>query len=173
MFCFRLDEILLKDNLVNLFLKSLSCVSMPVNILLYYLKSLSKLVKDSLQFNTLLDFVMKDIYNEKPDSADVTKFCGNSFKTISDFEKDLQCLRKEKNPTKRFETIKNLDDRLRQILISKKKLSVNLKDYSPWLANFHSADYDLSLEIPGQYTGLKMPLPHYHVKIAGFQSKVI
>lgn len=48
----------------------------------------------------------------------------------------------------------------------------NVKEYSPWLFNF-SSYYTHTLEIPGQYTGKEKPLPEYHVKIAGFDERVL
>ncbi|KAK3728486.1 hypothetical protein QZH41_002347 [Actinostola sp. cb2023] len=49
----------------------------------------------------------------------------------------------------------------------------NIKEFSSWLANFQSSNNTQKLEIPGQYTGLSKPLPEYHVKIAGFDEKVL
>ncbi|XP_015748747.1 PREDICTED: DNA-dependent protein kinase catalytic subunit-like [Acropora digitifera] len=49
----------------------------------------------------------------------------------------------------------------------------NLKDYSPWLFHFQSINYTHALEIPGQYTGREKPLPEYHVKITGFDERVL
>lgn len=49
----------------------------------------------------------------------------------------------------------------------------NLKDYSPWLLQFQSSNHTHALEIPGQYTGRGKPLPEYHVKIAGFDERVL
>lgn len=49
----------------------------------------------------------------------------------------------------------------------------NLKEYSPWLFRFQSSEYTHTLEIPGQYTGRTKPLPEYHVKIAGFDERVL
>ncbi|XP_068717854.1 DNA-dependent protein kinase catalytic subunit-like isoform X1 [Montipora capricornis] len=53
------------------------------------------------------------------------------------------------------------------------KRSLNLKDYSPWLLQFQSSNHTYALEIPGQYTGRGKPLPEYHVKIAGFDERVL
>lgn len=52
------------------------------------------------------------------------------------------------------------------------KPSVILADYCPWLQNFHGAEMDMRLEIPGQYTGHKKPLVQHHITISGFHSKV-
>lgn len=173
MYFFRLDELLLNDDLVHLFLKALSCVSLPANILRYYLNNafLQACNKPQKEFNTVVDSVIQVIYTEEPDSRDVTKFLGNAFKTISGFKSRLEKLKKEKDSQKRIAAIRHLDDELRSVAQAKRK-SPNLKDYCPWLANFHSVDFGKVLEIPGQYTGLKKPLPQYHVKIAGFHPKV-
>ncbi|XP_070581112.1 DNA-dependent protein kinase catalytic subunit-like [Ptychodera flava] len=55
----------------------------------------------------------------------------------------------------------------------KKEAPGNLKEYSPWLSEFQPINYDRELEIPGQYRGRSKPLPEYHVKIAGFDEKVL
>lgn len=48
-----------------------------------------------------------------------------------------------------------------------------LKDYSPWLAEFDAIQYGHdNLEIPGQYDGRSRPMPEYHVKIASFDSRI-
>ncbi|XP_064405997.1 DNA-dependent protein kinase catalytic subunit-like isoform X2 [Halichondria panicea] len=48
-----------------------------------------------------------------------------------------------------------------------------LKEYSPWLAGFQGNHYHEHVEIPGQYDGSSKPLPEYHVKISGFDEKVL
>lgn len=166
-FAFRLDELLLTDDLINTFLKALSCVTIPSNILGDYIKTLYKQSdKPQTEFNASIDSVIEQVFIEKPDSGDVTKFYGNAFKSITSFKKRLEDLKREESPQKRATALKMLIEQLQA------KKSTNLKDYCPWLANFHSVDFDTVLEIPGQYTGLKKPLPQYHVKIAGFQSQV-
>lgn len=146
---------------------------MPPNILRYYLNNHFSPARDKTQteFNTLVDSVIQDVYTEEPDSRDVTKFLGNAFKTIKEFKSRLESLKKERDPQKRLAIMKKLDDDLKTALQAKRR-SLNLKDYCPWLANFHSVDFGTVLEIPGQYTGLNKPLPQYHVKIAGFHPKV-
>eukprot|EP00731_Ephydatia_muelleri_P028749 Em0020g393a len=48
-----------------------------------------------------------------------------------------------------------------------------LKNYSPWLHNFDPTSVGHAIEVPGQYDGKSKPLPEYHVKIAGFDEKVL
>ncbi|KAK7506701.1 hypothetical protein BaRGS_00002176 [Batillaria attramentaria] len=48
-----------------------------------------------------------------------------------------------------------------------------LSEYCSWMANFNPSQESRELEIPGQYDGLKKPMPEYHVKIAGFDERVL
>ncbi|KAL5017908.1 hypothetical protein ScPMuIL_003630 [Solemya velum] len=48
-----------------------------------------------------------------------------------------------------------------------------MKEYCQWLADFNPNTEGRELEIPGQYTGLSKPMPEYHVKIAGFDQRVL
>jgi DNA-dependent protein kinase catalytic subunit len=48
-----------------------------------------------------------------------------------------------------------------------------LKEYSPWLVTFQPSLYPQYIEVPGQYTGDSKPLLDYHVKIAGFDEKIL
>lgn len=57
-------------------------------------------------------------------------------------------------------------------MLKKEKTSVLLKDYCPWLANFSANRLNLDLEIPGQYSGDKLPLPQHHIKISAFYPNV-
>ncbi|XP_069123844.1 DNA-dependent protein kinase catalytic subunit-like [Argopecten irradians] len=49
----------------------------------------------------------------------------------------------------------------------------SLKEYCKWMVDFNPNTEGNNLEIPGQYTGLTKPLPEYHVKIAGFDQRVL
>ncbi|XP_076445486.1 DNA-dependent protein kinase catalytic subunit-like [Babylonia areolata] len=48
-----------------------------------------------------------------------------------------------------------------------------LREYCSWMANFSPSRDSRELEIPGQYDGLQKPMPEYHVKIAGFDERVM
>eukprot|EP01134_Creolimax_fragrantissima_P008139 CFRG8139T1 len=56
-----------------------------------------------------------------------------------------------------------------------KRPAVLLKEYSPWLAAFHSANHRSidAIEIPGCYSGTSKPLPHHHPTITSFDDKVM
>jgi len=56
--------------------------------------------------------------------------------------------------------------------ITNKLYNGNLKDFSPWLSAFQSSNYQVTLEIPGQYSGDCKPMLEYHVNITGFDEKI-
>ncbi|XP_028413162.1 DNA-dependent protein kinase catalytic subunit-like [Dendronephthya gigantea] len=89
-------------------------------------------------------------------SGNVVKVCGEDGSKIIDMS------------IKAFESaMKTTNEKMKA-----KKFVGNLKDYSPWLANFQTQSETIQLEIPGQYSGQSKPLPEYHVKVAGFGEKV-
>lgn len=70
-----------------------------------------------------------------------------------------------------------LEQTKKQVLLHKeeyynKKPSTNLINYCPWLAQYSNHNID-TLEIPGQYTGLKQPNPDNHITITSFKRNVI
>ncbi|XP_048248370.1 DNA-dependent protein kinase catalytic subunit-like [Haliotis rufescens] len=48
-----------------------------------------------------------------------------------------------------------------------------LRLYCQWMSDFNPNRESRDLEIPGQYDGLSKPLPEYHVKVAGFDDRVL
>lgn len=52
-----------------------------------------------------------------------------------------------------------------------RKPFTNLINYCPWLAQYSNHNID-SLEIPGQYSGLKIPNPDNHITITSFKPNV-
>ncbi|KAJ8319307.1 LOW QUALITY PROTEIN: hypothetical protein KUTeg_004398 [Tegillarca granosa] len=48
-----------------------------------------------------------------------------------------------------------------------------LEEYCQWMSDFNPNTDGRGLEIPGQYDGMSKPLPEYHVKIAGFDQRVL
>ncbi|XP_041364232.1 DNA-dependent protein kinase catalytic subunit-like [Gigantopelta aegis] len=49
----------------------------------------------------------------------------------------------------------------------------SLREYSQWMADFNPNRESRDLEIPGQYHGLTKPMPEYHVKVAGFDERIL
>lgn len=89
---FSLDEILFNDARIDKFLKALSFVAIPSTVLMYYIRKLMKLVlTDNLEeVKSICDFILKEIFNNKADSRDVTLMQGNMFKKIAKFEKEFK-----------------------------------------------------------------------------------
>ncbi|XP_056648968.1 DNA-dependent protein kinase catalytic subunit-like isoform X1 [Diorhabda sublineata] len=164
----RLDELLLKDENVNKFLKALSYVSVPANILIYHLRKIENST-DADSVRKYVKAVMDDIFVPDCGSENAKNMQGNIFKDIKKFRKNFENMSgMESSTLKAFcsKFVKNLRSLLN---VANSKL---LKDFCPWLANFSANKLNVELEIPGQYDGRRMPLPQYHVKIAGFHPEV-
>lgn len=72
---------------------------------------------------------------------------------------------------KKIEEIKLRVDKIIENInmsLKKRKDRFKLRDYSPWLCNFPERD----VEIPGQYTANRKPMPQYHAKILKFEPTV-
>ena len=67
---------------------------------------------------------------------------------------------------------KRLDNAIKELLKCWSNSVKDLKSCSPWLGNFQSSHMSEVLEIPGQYVGLKQPLPEYHAKISNFDNNL-
>lgn len=65
-------------------------------------------------------------------------------------------------------------NQLQQIIQSKKtnELNKKLSYYSPWLAKLQKLQLNERIEIPGQYTSDRQPLPQYHVHIISIKKHV-
>ncbi|CAG2250822.1 PRKDC [Mytilus edulis] len=60
--------------------------------------------------------------------------------------------------------------------INKKKELIpprSLVDYCEWMADFSGSTQGRRLEIPGQYNGESKPMPEYHVKVVGFDPRIL
>lgn len=84
---FRLDRLLLSDELVDKFLKALSYVCVPAAILNYYVERMSR-CQHLEEIKNLHSLVMKDILNGKCTSKDVNSMQGNMYKKVDKFKRD-------------------------------------------------------------------------------------
>ncbi|CAH1171231.1 unnamed protein product [Phaedon cochleariae] len=162
----RLDDLLLKDEMINKFLQALSFVSVPVVSLRYYISKM--MMTDNLAAaKTVQESVKKDFFSQKHGS-NTESMHGNMYKQIEPFNREFSKTLGT-SLAKMKENLKHFDGQLSAILSNKKtKYSQLLKEYCPWLANFSADKQNMELEIPGQYDGRKMPLTQHHVKISGF-----
>ena len=86
------------------------------------------------------------------------------YKKIDSFKENLESLKKisEIDAKKRLQEIRIKLYNSMKVRLEKEKLKrTHLKEYSLFLSSFQDSD----IEIPGQYTGFKKPLPRYHAKI--------
>lgn len=70
-----------------------------------------------------------------------------------------------------LETIKKQISYYKEKSYSEKQ-STNLINYCPWLVQYSHHIID-TLEVPGQYSGIKKPNPHSHIFITSFKPYVI
>ncbi|KAJ8918257.1 hypothetical protein NQ315_014127 [Exocentrus adspersus] len=164
----KLDNLLLNDPMVDMFLKALSYVTVPPVMLRYYISKMYNAQKES-DIKSIQETVITDMFKDIPNSKNVDSMWGNMYKNISKFKKDIENILAEK---KIREKLTKIDKDLKK-MVESEKASVVLKDYCPWLANFSANKLNLDLEIPGQYTGEKLPLPQHHIKVSGFYPNVM
>ncbi|KAK4881292.1 hypothetical protein RN001_004611 [Aquatica leii] len=168
----KLNELLLPGELMENFLKAISFVTPPVNVLTYYLKKL-KACNTEQEFKDALQNLLNEVFSEHEkyiDYRDAKSVKGLMFKEIAGYEIKLRALLKGK-----FDlaiTKNKIMDMQNALSVSKFRRSIKLFEYSPWLANFQASELYGNLEIPGQYTGEKRPLVQYHTKIMGFAPMV-
>ncbi|CAG9767394.1 unnamed protein product [Ceutorhynchus assimilis] len=173
----ELDRLLLSDPVVDKFLTALSKVSVPLVTLEYYIKKLFNCQDiDSMmqKKNDLFEF----FFTEDSDSRDSSNMQGNMYKSIvKDFKNEFQKITNRLTLPKIKDLVANITKKRHQILNPppgqrRPQQSKLLKDYCPWLANFSAGRLNLDLEIPGQYTGEKLPLVQHHIRISGFCDSV-
>jgi DNA-dependent protein kinase catalytic subunit len=179
----KLDEILLGDERVDNFLSALSYVGIPASILLYYVRKIKKAchLGNFTDIRSIQKHVLKQFFNCKPDSRDVSLMQGNMFKKIVKYEKDFKSLEgllsNASNASKKImDKLQKVESELVEMLLDShevKRYSGLLKDYSPWLANLSACKLNFDLEIPGQYSGNRLPLVQHHVKISSFCPNII
>ncbi|XP_066140487.1 DNA-dependent protein kinase catalytic subunit-like [Euwallacea fornicatus] len=168
----ELDALLLHDVLVDQFLSALCKVSVPLTTLQYYIKKMSacQKIEDALNLrNEIMEFFFKDT----PASYDSKSMQGNIYRQVKDFKAAFEGVTELSS----MQEIKNIlvnpiAQKCKALLDKKHEFSKELKDYCPWLANFSAARLNIELEIPGQYSGDKLPLIQHHVKLSGFHREV-
>ncbi|XP_030758783.1 DNA-dependent protein kinase catalytic subunit-like [Sitophilus oryzae] len=162
----RLNDVLLNNPVIDKFLTALSKVSVPFLVYNYYLKKM-KLCTNIESIINIRDDLLKYKLSSEANSKDSDYMQGSMYKKNAKvFIDALQKINER-------QTLKQAKEILQKISFDGQgKVSLLLKDYCPWLANFSAARMNLELEIPGQYTGDKMPLVQHHIKIAGFRETV-
>ncbi|XP_058796465.1 DNA-dependent protein kinase catalytic subunit-like [Phymastichus coffea] len=150
-------EELFRDGKVEKYCEAMHRVCQPELYLRHYLL---KVFEESKDHRTVVDSLLGNQENIQQ---------GSLYKVLEKFRPQL-----ERMKTLDYEAAKKLAEDISCKLyesmkrrLDKAKLhSVQLKDYSPYLADFTSDKFEI--EIPGQYVDGKRPLPQYHVIISRF-----
>ncbi|XP_050298315.1 DNA-dependent protein kinase catalytic subunit-like isoform X2 [Anthonomus grandis grandis] len=166
----ELDRLLLSDSRVDKFLEALSKVSVPLSSIYYHLNKMFSATSIGAMMEAK-DAIMNFYFKEISDTRGSNNMQGNMYKKLKDLKSHIEKITIRTPIEKAKDIIKELEQK-RKILLSSSSESKLLKDYCPWLANFSAGKFNLELEIPGQYTGEKIPLVQHHIKISGFTDQV-
>ncbi|EGI63049.1 DNA-dependent protein kinase catalytic subunit [Acromyrmex echinatior] len=153
------------------FLQAIQYVVQPQLYLKYYLDKLMN-PENTMTIESLLQRVYP---NSSTGAKRKNPRPGAIFKEIAEYESVIRSLnpddldvRKEMTKLKDIQ-LKLIGSIRRQNNRNNRKGSTSkLKNYSPFLCEYIGG----SIEIPGQYTGDREPIPHYHVRIARFEPQV-
>jgi len=158
------------------FISALEQLSDPMHVFKDWSVDMLKLLKvkrrDVGEIKKLFEYIWKRLFQlaERNDriKGDFQRKCSKDLsKSVRDFfGKDGSNI--ADMPVQKFnDKVKEVTERLKEI----GKYQGNLKTYSPWFSGIQGTQG--LIEIPGQYTGEKKPLPEYHVRIAGFDERVL
>lgn len=160
---YEIRQILYSRPEVDQFLLATQYVVQPELYLQYYL---SEFIKNlGLGTSTAIDVLLKKVYQSTRGNKHDPK-PGSVFNEIEAYESKIEKL-KGKSPEEIKQRIIKMIDNIKESL-RKRRDRLKLKDYSPWLHEFR----ERNIEIPGQYTGNRKPMPQYHAKIIKFESTV-
>ncbi|XP_067118451.1 DNA-dependent protein kinase catalytic subunit-like [Centruroides vittatus] len=177
-FVMKLKSSLSQLKLVDEFVNALDSLSVPELLYKEYFKEILQMKKDKGDKNEIVKLYKKlchELFNYNPRDKmkerklhlKVAKVCGSV--VFSEFGKDGNKLisMSLKEASVKYESL------LKKITaISEMNKEAKLRDFSDWLSEFHSIKYSEDIEIPGQYTGKRKPIPEHHVKICNFDQKV-
>ncbi|XP_054711224.1 DNA-dependent protein kinase catalytic subunit-like, partial [Uloborus diversus] len=174
----KIDSILKRDSLTYDFIAALEHLSIPHILFKDFISDYVRLlnIKASKEavfslFSTTVKslFILED--NGRIPVGPLQKEFAEDYK-----EKFLKICGKKGEKLCKPADQKTISEELRNLYkeaSSKAKKHINLKLYSTWLSEFQSWKYSSEIEIPGQYSGKSKPLLDYHVKISGFDEKVL
>lgn len=154
---YKIRKFLQDNQELEQFLEAMQYVVQPEFYLQYYLneciKNLSKGTATAI--NALLEKIYPSSRNNRNEPRP-----GHIYDIFKNSQFDLTQLRTMTNEREIRQYLKTLNEVLKQSFKTR-KISVLLKDYSPWLCELNGSH----LEVPGQYTGNRKPMPQYHSKI--------
>ena len=147
------------------FMKAMQYVVQPELYLEYHLKELVKnLTNDNVKrvVDDLIGKVYPPVANNESSAIQGELYR----KTIAHYKDEIERIN-DMSIGNVAPYVEQLVKRLKDSL-KKRKDKNELEDYSPWLQEFLGRD----IEVPGQYTGDRKPLPQYHAKIVKIESRV-
>ncbi|XP_050478858.1 DNA-dependent protein kinase catalytic subunit-like isoform X2 [Bombus huntii] len=161
---YEIRQILYNRPEIDRFLTALHYVVKPELYLRHYLIELRKNL--SLGTATAIDIFLKKVYPNLRENKHDPK-PGNIFNKIASYKNMIKELENKKTEEIKL-CVDRIIERIKISLIKKDNNKNRLQDYSPWLCNFPERD----VEIPGQYTGNRKPMPQYHAKILKFDLNI-
>lgn len=156
------------------FLQAMQYVAQPKLYLKHYL---DKAMRDlSRGKTTAIESLLQKVYPISSVAGEKNPRPGDIFKEIASYENEIRALNPNDCDTAR-ERIRILKESLNKSLYLSRnvtknvKYAIRLKDYSPFLHEYVDGSGS-GIEIPGQYTGDREPVPRYHVRILRFEPQV-
>lgn len=147
------------------FLQAIQYVVQPKLYLKYYL---DEAIRDlSRGKATAIESLLRKVYPSSNVVGGKNLRPGNIFKKIANYESEIRALNSD-DAREGLQRLKvSLNESLRKEFSSRNMKSL-IKDYSPFLHEYVGN----GIEIPGQYTGDREPVPRYHVRIVRFEPQV-
>ncbi|KAF7267164.1 hypothetical protein GWI33_019585 [Rhynchophorus ferrugineus] len=155
----KLDELLLCYPIVDTFLEALANVTSTSRLHHIYRE-----IRKSNSIDEILNWKDRVLRERQKNPSESLK--GDFLKIVKPFYDVLNKIDQSQNVT----DIQKMLERLS--LSHYNNRGGPLTNYSPWLADFSTTRVNMDLEIPGQYTGDKMPLAEHHIKISRFGDNV-
>ncbi|XP_077270304.1 DNA-dependent protein kinase catalytic subunit isoform X2 [Temnothorax americanus] len=151
------------------FLRAIEYVAQPKLYLKHYL---DEAMRDlSRGKATAIESLLRKVYPNSSVAEGKNPRPGVIFnKEIADYECEIRALDPNNRDTAR-DGIRRLKERLNKSFRKSTRYESKLKDYSPFLHEYVGRSGG-GIEIPGQYTGDREPVPRYHVRIARFEPQV-
>ncbi|XP_063237602.1 DNA-dependent protein kinase catalytic subunit-like isoform X2 [Bacillus rossius redtenbacheri] len=172
----RLSKILQGNRLLETFVEALTCLAPPKLILEYHLKALQACLQESpfdpAKFREMLRVALKESFS----SGDGRPRLHGKLFDLEKYRETLVRITGADGSRVNSRNVRDALERLKKLEIQvsgeKLKNSTNLSDFSPWLGEFQASKFTDEIEVPGQYTGDKRPLPHLHAKVISFGKTV-
>lgn len=172
----EIDTVFSKFPLIDKFISALEQLHQPDMIFKEICAKLEKLLKqsDKKEFICRFNDEMEKIFpKEDTHRSDSNRLPVGSY--MSDFAKRQRSEFEKRFAVKQLKEmgLTEFNKAVSHVAIRPGEPPTTLRSYSPWLADFTPRKHnELELEIPGQYSGKRKPMPEYHVKISGFSDEI-